>query len=525
MQPARQLEALRRHSDGEGPGDVEAAAECCPLHYCRLHHLQIECSHGERNYVLEVAPGSMPVLERPRFEILASATVADEIRISAAGQCGYGRTGSAADALQAALMIRNSREYCPSVVIRGPGVEVIRPGDVRVNLFAPAVAEPGNDVPGFLRAALLPDRRRQRYRLSTWGCQGEPGGILAEVVVHNRQSWQADFSLTWRPGKKASPDAARSPGRWDWRGRLEANLGDHHWKKSFGGKPHNRRNDSEQGLFPGLRNILEKRLSLLLDLADEYDNIRLHWPDIRFSGRLQRQELPDGPAIADAWEIRLSLSPLLGADVQVDIFDFLVRSSHPYGVVLGRIKDRLEKGIGAERVGLKAAIRLLLRIGGSAGGELHWQQPAGQESRRDGLLEAGLRFGGEASVDVKGSVFLVRMAGQASLKSASADSSRRLSEVSGYCAADVAGDEPVIRGGLRFNGLAIYYTLFLQIGIEEIRDRAPAAGNTATIMARLADAPEYRHQSSDRLFTLLEPWQWPGDERNGGLPVADYMHA
>lgn len=511
-----QLTAVEQGSRQEAIGSLASAAECCPTRYCRVDQLLISCSHSRQSCRLALNMSQSQAIV-PVLDTLAGGKELEQLHIHSSGQCGYGRPASADDALIATLAVRNSREYCPSVVVRGPGVEVVRPGELRLNLPAPSPPDPGSDLAGFFLHALLPANHHLKYDISSWGCQGEPGGTLARVRVYNHQSWKASFSLGYRPGREKSA-LERTPGSWSWRGGLEARLGDYRWKKSFGGDL-NRSEDGAQKLLPGLKAIFDQKLSLLMDLEKANCSLSIRWPEVSFRGSMSRREEKTGPGLEDEWDIRLSLTPLLGAEFRVDILDFLINSAHPYGLILKRIRDRLDKGIGSEKAGVRAAIKLMLSAGGQVGGEVSWRKSPGSDGQCSGRIEAGLRFGGEALVEAKGAIFIVNMAGQVSLKARSAESAARLTEISGYLHAGHNNGEPEVTGGLYFNGLSVYYTLFVNIGVEELRDSRPGDENAPLLMSRLPDQKEVKRNGQKRLFTLLAPWRWPPENGNQGTPI------
>ena len=294
----------------------------------------------------------------------------------------------------------------------------------------------------------------------------------------------------------------------------------------------------------GTLNSLTRVLSSFSGL--ESTKLNIEWPKIVIEGEVERKEAVDDYYVYYQGKFFIGADPLIGANFSIDILDWLIivtcAGIFPgVGGVLGRLlvraKARVKQGLLPKRMvvgqeeqklpaGLSADIGVVFTMGGSVGGGVGWvfDDRGVQPDPAKAGIKAELRAQLEAFVKVEAKVFIIKSAAGASIGVKSADGTSP-SKITGL----VRGNpKPSKRGKpraesyydavgrLEFNGLAIHYSLYLEVSGSGLEldgkpepGMKPGTGPKKVVGHGLLSKANKKWEKQGGLYTILEPWIWP----------------
>lgn len=525
---------------------------------CSYRNLTVRCSHGDRNYTAESERGPS------RISVIASEKP-EKLEFVYGGDCAVHSAS------------------CGRVrVVASSGEEVpVSAGSVELKLDKNSLAEV-NDWYEALRALLNWDGLpRRTYTVAGTTCEGtatEQFDAGDFVLVDVYPAFALNGSVSFGYQHKAAKTPVKGKGgqsllyqlekqaTWSLGGSVEAQYGVRKFKQDFAnltGLDDDKRQGAKADSDPLSRKLFsftQGTLNKLANMLDSFSGLEstkfeVRWPKLTMAASLKLAEVKQKPDVVLEGRFSIGAEPLIGAQVQLDILDWLIMATAsglggPPGAVLGRLlvkaKARLKEGKDPQRIkvegkdelqdkmlpaGLKADLGIVFSMGGDIGGALGWVcdvdgvHPDGDKAK----IEAGIDFKLEAFVKAELSIFIVRAAAGASIGIKSADG-KGPSRIAGVVRPNPAtitskkrgphGNYFNLVGQIEFNGLAIHYALYAEIGGNgnEAAPK-PAAGATPSSTDAEKKKPnpykkqlskiKKEHKEEASLCTILEPFVWP----------------
>lgn len=524
---------------------------------CKLQNMVLECSHcSKRSYKLDAdrTPAST-------LQVITSPT-AEKVKVDFQAHCS----------------IHSGAQGCAKVHVLGPdGKEVSVDAD---HSFEIPLKPRWNVTDVFSGLLLLVGAKGVEGDLytvtgttcETTGSSEFLSGEFALVEVFPNAGFSGEITFGYEiakekrtDGKKPAPTfkqdektgdytVEQAPlhelgeqGKWTLSGSLKVTVGRSSFNPSYSVTGDGSKKDSDP-LSRKLCSVLQKTLDMLarmLSSIEDYYSTKLdiRWPLLKLGGTVDLVEVKEKAEIAREGTFYITAEPLIGAQVKIDILDWLIRfagalggpAAAAFAEYLIKIKRRLAEGKlpGKQEkdkekdkevpFGGKLEIGIIFTVGGDVGGGLGWKCDAtgvnvdGSKAK----IEAGLDMKLEALIKVEAKVWIVKSSAGVSISMLAAD---------GKSASRIAGqvkpkpnkkknEQPVwgnyfgLTGAIEFNGLAIYYAYYAEIGLEakEAKDDKNAADKDKKKGAGTLKTP-FKNQSikeSKELCTLLKPWSYP----------------
>jgi len=545
-------EALQRKQQAdkgaadEGRGDCARADEACPRQLCELRSVILACAHGGRNYKLDLA-GPPNHDDEHLLQVISNSRKPEVLRIKAIGDCACGhprQSGLAGDAGRDQRP--NDQSYCPTVRLKGPGVWVEQPGDLRVRVYPRQLAVVDRSVAGFFERIFLCALPANRYLLTTHKCNGGTGALRAQIEVYPELLWQLKMSARWQgekpalgadhPGEdKDRRHAAAEAGNYQVRYRIQVQRDGEQWQLQDNGVNTGSRPTEVFGL---LRAQKFKTLMEALDqlLGDDF-HASVTPPNITLEGDYKKLELDDDYQVRREFQLRWNFDPFLVCNFKVNILEWLKLRKYKRLDYPAMLAARFEREI-LQREGKLPPdkLRLDLTIKGEIAGALDWSRSAAQDKAQlQGDLTGAIEFSAEAVLATEGSQWLVQFKTHTTLSLKSAQSSTQSSRLQASLAPVWVDAWPGISGQVAFTGLAWYSSIYIKLGIERLEDRKILPQAVARVFDRMLReriTPEKEVQQDNKLATLFEPFQYPKPQAATGeqtpatqqpLPLGDFI--
>ncbi|MCP4494684.1 MAG: hypothetical protein GY820_46385 [Gammaproteobacteria bacterium] len=498
---------------------LQAAAKTEPA--CELSAFSMKCDHGDRGYDLDVIKDPLNFNNTVRVIRVVDS---DHINLDFSGNCV------------------NGNPQCPAVEISGnQGSKLVTQTQSRFAVKPPNGERAVNNFGDFLRDWLLPDLPSfdyARYTLNNQGCDGITRHS-AEVHCFPQFEWGGEVSFSYQ----SSPEAGQS-NRGNFAAALEGKFDTSDWKlehnsidslKDFFPKWHEFLNPLVEK-FEEMHSFGKEKAEALESGGKAKTGISTGGSDalIKFdlktqlalSGKLKLEEVTGASDVGFGGEIGIKLSPFLGAEVSTDIIDWIVayfdRQKNAHTGLIGRVRDRLEQGVGNKAANVKALIALVFSVDGRLDGDFKWhkqaasdwQTTAASDTSASAKLQIGMKL--EGKIRVEGRVFVVKFIYGVRLAMAGASQSSDGVGIYASLAATSAAGKPALGGEIGFTGVAIYYSYYLETFVKgDVSDdkgegRRRGQGKTGGMdaseikqtEAKIADEAEGR-------FVLLQPQTWP----------------
>lgn len=434
---------------------------------CTFDVMTVECSHFSkgRSYKLDV------IKDKPNLngydkalQVIAKPGDPDKITVTYSGSCA------------------NGSKQCPSIKISSDTLN----GTFTDNPYKfdalplEDEREPGDFI-DFLKYYLVPDLSGLKYQVYTIeksGCNGNEGNI-GKVHAFPTFKWDGSVSLGYQ-----QPDATNNDGKefgkkkkkseWKLAVKLDGNVGKKNW--SF------EKNSSDEAdrFLPEIQNSIR---GLVYKLDDYYRKasegkglvkFTVDWPSISIGGNIELLENKQDFNVDIGGEVYINMSPLLKADVRMDLLEWLLLFTTPLGPFLQKIKTKAaDDGIGTDNVNAKAVIAIELILTGDASTTLNWKKAAHEKwldtsGDKTGEAKAGVTIGLEAKVRAEAKIFYVKITMGAELHVKGANNASEGIGVFLSLFATTEKDKPAIGGKVNFTGAAIYYTYYAEIGSDEV---------------------------------------------------------
>jgi hypothetical protein len=213
-------------------------------------------------------------------------------------------------------------------------------------------------------------------------------------------------------------------------------------------------------------------------------------------------------------KIEFKLDPLIGADVQVDILQILIKRAPGISPFLTMVREKAAKGVNTEKVALTAVVELNLIITGQTAISMEWKKQAKDKwlstaGDKTAKRSVSLTVSLEGKIKVEGRVFFVKVTFGAGFE---VKGSRRKTEgVGGVMElfATTAEGKPAVGGEFIFTGATIYYMYYAEVSVKENQN---SQDNKASRIApgRGANAKKsYARREESGKHELLKAKTWP----------------
>src|SRR5690625_72700 len=363
---------------------------------CAFTKLSLRCDHySKRGYILDCVSAE-PNLNGVAhvIEVISQKRDPDYINPSFAGTCVQGNN------------------ECPGITISGDGIsETITASPHKFPVVAAEPTRGVNSFTDFLRHYMVPNKERldfQTYTIKAHGC-ADIEQHEAKIHVFPTYKWEGGVKMGYCyqgdfDNNKACTD---EPAKWSLEAKLKGNCGAQSWTLETGN------GEETDDYFPSLYNMLRKfadRIDDMIVAKKEKDSspikVDLTWPKIELSGDIELQEVETSHQVELGGSVSLNMSPLIEADMTLDIVHWLIKCAPPgYSQLLEEIRQRAAEGIGTNHLNANAVVALDLTITGGLGGKLAWKRPANKPWRGDATGKAALSFKLKAEVSADATIF------------------------------------------------------------------------------------------------------------------------
>jgi hypothetical protein len=256
------------------------------------------------------------------------------------------------------------------------------------------------------------------------------------------------------------------------------------------------------------------------------------WPNFSMGGALTLVELPGKPEVGTEGTFSLQASPLFGLELETSVLEFIIRYAGylggPGGAVLAQgllhIREQAAKGVGSKGSSFQASaeIDITITVGGDVGGGVSFKFVDGVATldRSVAALDGGVDVKLTGVVKASARVFLVNAAAVAEVGVGAADGKGLARFGVKALPKDHLFD---LQSQVYFTGLAIYYVLYVELGMSGATNTEKAKAESANdgLSSPRKSTPDPRSNSSgsakasDRVYeergvcVLMEPWTWP----------------
>jgi uncharacterized Zn-binding protein involved in type VI secretion len=492
------------------PAPPPAAPEVCvqpeePKH-CVLRGVNVKCSHDERKLWIDLAKRDTQILQ----VVSKDSSEADYLIVEWDGKCDHGHA------------------YCPAVGVQeGHEWKLIDKKKAKVPLPAPW----GNVVRDwcwiFKLLASQKNVDRNYHTIKSYVCLGREkadanAGQWLQVQVFPEVEWKASMEIGY--SHQNTKDAAGKPdafhydaqSTWTIGGSVEAKFGAMEAKYALEAK-------TLADSLPLFGSLLAKVgwAAKVFDAMSVFGaDVKLtpRWPKWTFGGGLTLVEIPGKPTVGSEGSFKFGFAPLFGIEMQVSILDWLIRFAGglagPPGAILAQmlvqVRKRFAKGVGSAKSTFQASldIDIALTVGGDLKGGfgLKFLQGKCEIDPSASLIDGGVDVKIEGRVIGKARVWRFETSGGGKIGAASPDA--LTGSRFGARLVPKGGKDPMaMKGQIYFTGLAVYYLLYLEVGIAGAESDPDAE-------------PEYDKFEShkglkNKLFeekgicVLMKPWTWP----------------
>lgn len=491
------------------PAAIEKSAEAEENPVCSLSQFELKCSHGSRGYALDVIGSEINLNDNKGIQVISKHDSPDEITITVSGNCVNGETN------------------CPSVTVSGgSGTETISSGGHKIKVEPRAVTEQVTSFMGFVKKYMVPDLGRMQYQLYRLTSNGCSGCASHSAIIHAfptyKWSGSVGFGYRDKEGKDSKDENnLAAKGGWFLDAGLSGNIHKNTW--NFDSKGQSEISD----YFPALKEYITEFVEKLDDIANKTAEtaaesggiavggdalkFKVAWPKVTLGGGGSLQEVKGNNTVDLEGNLKLSMSPLLGLDIEADIVDWLMWNAGPHGELIRAIRNKIKDGIGTDNIRASADISVKLKMKGRVDVDFEWKKTAGdtwQITKGDGTGEtaAAITVGMEGKAVADTQIFMVKIAIGITVGIMGANSSSEGIGVGLSLFATTKADRPAIGGEVQFTGVAVYYTYYAEASVKEAESKNKVRTRSAT---NRRGVKKQVQQETQNKFVLLNSRSWP----------------
>lgn len=483
---------------------------------CDFSDLKIECGHEKRKYELATrdSPGAT-------LQVITSSE-AEELKIEFSGGCG----------------LTHMSPGCAKVHVldeEGKELAVENKTSVKFPLSDHSVRFATDWLAvlyGFFEPSSFP---RDTYTLYGTTCNGTGteevvAAEYALIQVFPNASWEGEIEFSYKHDKKKGEDKRPSPseldeqGMYELKGKVTAKVGETKLEYEAGveGKGANRNSDpASRLLFWSTQKALSGLAHVLGSVEDHYSTkLNIQWPSLKFGGGLKLAELKKQPRVATQGSFFFEADPLIGLDVKIDILDWIIavaaalHAGPQVAQFLLEVKHRIADKktlMGAKqnsRLNASLDVGIVFTATGKVGGGLGWKVIQGKVTIDSDKAKISGTVGFKLEALIKGdvTVWIVKASAGTSLSMLSEDG-KEPSSITGEIVAQ-SGKKLSCKGVIKFNGLAIYFLYYLDVGADGAsgdKSAEPKPGSHAPKFSSKVGIKTQAVKESKCLCTLLEP--------------------
>lgn len=457
----------------------EEATEDCPLK-CKLDYFTIEDSSGRKiafeNDIQATEQNPENTEEENKEPPPPPTTLyvicgdkkgyTEEITISSHGNCKSGST-------------------CPVVSMNGGAIDETQAQNIQKIKLTSVKTIPEKSWADFIRKVIVPDMNvlsePVKYEVNVHDCDKKDDISDLKIISFPPAGWKGNVTVKYTDKSDEEKKKIRSSnidkgfmdaepmGDWEFGCSMECYIDEVTWKFA-----------PPDEFLTSVQDCMNKIAPLFNEIENDYGKITIGWPNIELDGNVDLAEVPDYYQLSYQGSITLKADPFLKLNVDVNIKNIIQRilsETSLFGKFLDEILIKAEEGFGNRYVGGKANIGVMLKTEAEIHGDLNWQREPSEGKWKVDTEKC--KVGGSmgitiyGDVNVEGHMFSVQAAAGASLHVLSHDG-KDLSRFSMTWMALEGMENPSLQRQMGFNGLAIYYSAYAELGVDETE-----AGNLA----------------------------------------------
>jgi hypothetical protein len=476
--------------------------------HCVLRSVLVRCDHEKRKLTVDLSKRDVQILQ-----VVSKAHEPDHLVVEWDGNCDY-----------------KHNDYCPTVgLLKGGDFEAIK----RLNGKAELPAPSWNVVRDWFwifkllvsQKDIKPDYRTLRTRLCMGHAEADmDAGQWLQVQIFPEVEWKAEMSIGYSHEKAKDAAGKEDAFRYDEESTWKIAVSGEVKFGSLSGKLDVESKPKADGL-PLFGSLLEKVgwCAKVFDSMSVFGadvKLKPRWPKWSWSGGLKLVEIPGKPIVGTEGKFKFGFDPLFGIELEVSILDWLIRFggslAGPPGVILAQalvhVRERFAKGAGSDKSFLQAKldIDIVLTVGGDIKGGFGCKFVDGKCSvdADASSIDGGVDVKVEGHVIGKGRVWRFEVSGAGKVGAAGADGkepSRFGAKVS-----PKGGKDPLaMKGQIYFSGLAVYYLLYLEIGLSGAENKKKEQDDSDGFTAKPSGKQKLFDKSG--ICVLMKPWSWPKD--------------
>lgn len=499
----------------EGPGGVEPL-DCEEPRFCAVYSMAVSCGHAARGFYHDLASQNLRALQ-----VVAPQDEPDKLVVAWDSDCGFGTADCAS------VWVRQTpngdwQRVDPAtheIEVEPPylSYEVIHWGQVFEWMFNPMQI------------------MRRTYRVQAVICHGQahaqtPVGLGTDIEVYPEAELNAKAFL-----KYAHPELDGTSGSlryepeatWTFGGEIEGKLGTLEKKYEPSTDPEAA---TALPLFGTLLRHLGK-MTLVFESMQKYGldfKGELLPPSWELAAGIKVAEIPGKATVGPEGSFKFGFSPLIGLKFSVSLLDYLIRfagtlASAAGGPLLAQALIQLKKKFATDpknpnRTSLD--IDIVLSTTGKIEGGFGLIFKQGQEAEVDSALLKG-SIGVELQGLVKGSgkIWKFHAAAGGEVGARAAESKEPSALIASVKPVRDSKGRFTLEGGIAFNGLAVYYLLYAEVGAAgaENANKGRKKGFDESDVSAPQKAEEEAPPKAANLYRVLEkkgdcvlidPWKW-----------------
>lgn len=507
------LKTVKKKIESKNNSHKTVGSPTLPCQKCHLDVLTVKCGHTKRNFVMNVL--SIPAGSNKNvLQVIADDPEGEILHINFSGVCVCGKPHSSSKSSEHSKDKRpNDLGCCPSVSVSGGTVNVEQPSPLQVQVYSKkSNTEAKKDLIDFLLFALDFYSSKEVYTLAAKTCQGKSGNAVSieaysslecegKIAVGYSHGTQKNSNFNQQHGyKKLKVD-----GEWEVEGKLSIACGKE--KKEFGGAVkyeggHYKDNAIDNYLFKNIQCFLDKVTPFLSTIKSDYAEVAINWPKLELACNLKNQESAGAFDVVYVGSIELAFSPLIGADLKVDILSILIAAAGggAFGAFLLKIRKNAEDIKVGGSVSVGAEVKIIFSIGGNISGKLGWKWAGEKSTGGEGEIKGAIPISLEGKAEAHFDSFFIKFAGGAKMGAKS--------EIGAKLTAESGGHEPEFSGKLYFSGVTIYYAYYMKF------EQGEQLGSQTRAL-RKSNEPKESSTEFANSFEWIQPAEWPENNEPG----------
>jgi type VI secretion system secreted protein VgrG len=476
-----------------------------PTKPCTFEQFKLKCGHADRQFVLDVFNGKPTQGQDYVLQVIADDKTPDKVHVSIQGQCYQHPSAKAECAGFKVIGPKGIKKYCQSTDI---------------NILSNPNESMTHDFVGFFKEIFLPKSNPTIYMVESLSCIGKniktatiesfaPVEWDGEISVGYSYETHKDSNFNQNQGWKK----LKVHGQWELDGSISVKRNSSTWKLGATGDKdggHNKDHKLTKGIFDGMQNFLSDIAPFFGKVKGSCVDAKITWPNLKLKGNVSNVESAKSYQVGYGGNIGISLDPLIGLEVDVNIFNLLLETATGgLGAFLVRIKKYVaQKGVSVGGVNVKAELEAVFKATGQIGGDLTWQKQIDKDWQVSGDANGKVGLSLDGTIKADAQVFKLFSA-SASLE-VGANSSIEVIYEAATSRSDTGDDSPAANMFLTFNGLVVYYSAYFDLKPKKNSKSTNGHRSSAPNNSSKDDTktPDYKLSHKHKCI-LIKPKTWP----------------